>query len=264
MILRYRRKDGTQVEFELGDRPITIGRSPEADLVILDEKASRLHCGIRLWDDDFILKDLHSRNGTFVNEQRVEMTKLNPGDRVRIGQCVFTFDQDASARGGQTLLTEVQDEMAKGKGYSTLLREIVEDAALPVAEAVSDAPPASPSEVMEEVEPEPHPEATPAPDDASRPKTVRIKITGPGRTSSANVRASMQESTPKPVKVESNAEPPEPAPAPKRNGPFKIRVPAKPGAEARDRESVPPTVEAPKPDTARKPVQFRLKVPPKK
>lgn len=137
MRLRYARKDGTQMEFELGDRPITIGRSPEADVVVLDEKVSRVHCGIRLWDGEFFIKDLKSRNGTVVNGQRVEMIRLNPGDRIRVGSTAFLFEQEASPQTDDAL-KEMQQAMADGKGYSTILQEIVEDMAEP-------APPAAPA-----------------------------------------------------------------------------------------------------------------------
>ena len=136
MILRYKRKDGSQMEFELGERPVTIGRGAEADLVILDEKASRLHCGIRLWDGDFYIKDLKSRNGTFVNGERVEIAKLNPGDVIRIGAFSFSFDTETTPKGSQTILQEVADEMSRGKGYTTLLKEIV-DAAQTTDEAAA-------------------------------------------------------------------------------------------------------------------------------
>lgn len=132
MILRYMKQDGTQMEFELGERPITLGRSPDADIVVLDEKASRLHCGIRLWDGDFYIKDLKSKNGTFVNGLRVEMAKLNTGDQIRIGSFTMTFDSDA-AKGQHTILREVAEELAQGKGYNTLLREIVEEVPVPAA-----------------------------------------------------------------------------------------------------------------------------------
>ncbi len=182
MVLRYRKTDGTQMEFELGDRPITIGRSPEADLVILDDKASRLHCGLRVWDGDFLLKDLKSKNGTFVNGRRIDMVKLEPGDQVRVGSCTFSFETDPG-KGTQTILREVADEMAGGKGYSTMLKEIVED----VEEAVE------PEEVVE-VEPAPAPapkretEITP-PSAASGPATlpaatrrvVKIRVRLPDR-----------------------------------------------------------------------------------
>jgi pSer/pThr/pTyr-binding forkhead associated (FHA) protein len=124
MRLKYTKKDGTQMEFELSERPITIGRSPEADVVILDEKASRIHCGIRLWDGEFYVKDLKSRNGTYVNDQRVDVAKLKSGDRIRVGGILFSFDQDPNKSAG-VALQEMEEEMAQGKGYSTILQEIV-------------------------------------------------------------------------------------------------------------------------------------------
>lgn len=114
------------MEFELGERPITIGRSAEADLVILDEKASRIHCGIRRWDGDFFIKDLKSRNGTFVNGERIDMVKLNGGDRIRVGATSFSFEL-SFGKGDQTILQEVANEMSGGKGYTTLLREIIDE-----------------------------------------------------------------------------------------------------------------------------------------
>ncbi|HDL77175.1 MAG TPA: FHA domain-containing protein [Lentisphaerae bacterium] len=125
MRLRYTKADGTQMEFELGERPVTIGRSPEADVVILDEKVSRIHCGIRYWDGDFYIKDLKSRNGTYVNDRRIDVAKLQPGDRIRVGSVVLVFEQEAPPR-PEEALEEVEQELAQGKGYSTILREIVQ------------------------------------------------------------------------------------------------------------------------------------------
>ncbi|NCC50039.1 MAG: FHA domain-containing protein [Spartobacteria bacterium] len=114
MRLRYSKKDGTQMEFELGERPITIGRSPEADVVILDERTSRVHCGVRFWDGDFYVKDLKSRNGTYVNEEQVDVAKLHVGDRIQIGSVVMLFEREP---------VSVDDP---DKGYYSILREIVD------------------------------------------------------------------------------------------------------------------------------------------
>ena len=119
MRLRYSKKDGTQMEFELGDRPITIGRSPEADVVILDDKTSRVHCGVRFWDGDFYIKDLKSRNGTFVNNEKVDVAKLQIGDRLQIGSIVMLFEREP--------VPGIEDPVAAGdKGYCSVLREIVD------------------------------------------------------------------------------------------------------------------------------------------
>lgn len=127
MRLRYTKHDGTRMEFQLGEQPITIGRSPDADIVLLDEKVSRIHCGIRLWDGDFYVKDLKSKNGTWVNGDRSEVAKLRPGDTVRVGSTAFTFEQDLAV-GADTAIQEIEGAMDLGKGYTTILREIVHDA----------------------------------------------------------------------------------------------------------------------------------------
>jgi pSer/pThr/pTyr-binding forkhead associated (FHA) protein len=152
MRVKYTKKDGTQMEFELSERPITIGRSPEADVVILDEKASRIHCGIRLWDGEFYVKDLKSRNGTYVNDQRVDVAKLKSGDRIRVGSILFSFDQNPNKSTG-VALQEMEEEMAQGKGYSTILQEIVGGLEQPTSSEATvsigpdDVPPASPVKV---------------------------------------------------------------------------------------------------------------------
>ena len=138
MRIHYTKKDGTQMDLELGEKPITIGRSPEADVVILDEKASRLHCGIRLWDGEFYIKDLKSRNGTYVNGARIDVAKLKLGDKIRVGSVVFSFGTDP-ARKADAALQEMEDEIASGKGYSTILRDIVNDIEQPTAGATAGA-----------------------------------------------------------------------------------------------------------------------------
>ncbi|MCF7838846.1 MAG: FHA domain-containing protein [Candidatus Marinimicrobia bacterium] len=141
MQLKYTRPDGTTMEFEVTDKPITIGRSPEADLVLMDDRCSRLHCGIRFWDGDFYIKDLKSKNGTFLNGSPIESAKVKPGDRVRIGSITLRFE-DENAPGTATILHEVEAEMEHGKGYSTILREIVTgQPKAPAADDDDDEPP---------------------------------------------------------------------------------------------------------------------------
>lgn len=141
MRLTYTKKDGTRMEFELGERPITIGRSPEADVCILDEKASRLHCGIRLWDGDFYIKDLKSRNGTYVNGEKIDVAKLKPGDRIQVGAFLISFDRGLETGDHEVALQEVEDAMAAGKGYSTILKEIVDDLHAPTLSPTEDGKP---------------------------------------------------------------------------------------------------------------------------
>lgn len=126
MRLAYLTENGLHAHVDLTDAPIVIGRSPEADLSFSDDKISRLHCGIRLVDGEYRVKDLGSSNGTYVNAERIdEPTPLKPGDHIRIGTTLITVESKL-AKGNETILHEIEEEMEHGKGYNTILREIVE------------------------------------------------------------------------------------------------------------------------------------------
>ena len=126
MILRYVLPDGEQKEFELGGKSITIGRGAETDVLIADKLASRIHCVISYKDGHYYIRDCDSRNGTFVNDSSIEVCQINPGDRIRVGDMVLAVE--ASPRKGTVMvLRELDDEMAKGKGYHTILQEIIRD-----------------------------------------------------------------------------------------------------------------------------------------
>ncbi|MFZ2616967.1 MAG: FHA domain-containing protein, partial [Anaerolineae bacterium] len=63
-------------------------------VVIADATVSRQHARIRLQDDKFMLFDLGSANGTFVNGQKVEQPRaLADGDVVRFGEVEVVFRQ---------------------------------------------------------------------------------------------------------------------------------------------------------------------------
>jgi pSer/pThr/pTyr-binding forkhead associated (FHA) protein len=141
MQLRYLNSEGQQAAFELGVKPVIIGRGEAADIRLQDEKVSRRHCEIRLWDGDFVLKDLKSHNGTYVNERPIEVAILHSGDSVRVGNAALAFEKRA-AKGTTTVLSEVGKEMDGGKGYRTLLREIVRATDDPRRKRKGDKPPA--------------------------------------------------------------------------------------------------------------------------
>ncbi|WP_030229405.1 FHA domain-containing protein, partial [Streptomyces sp. NRRL WC-3626] len=76
----------------LGDAPLTFGRKSDNDVVIVSVSASRLHAEIVTEDGAYVLHDRGSRNGTYVNEQRVTRHELTPGDTIRIGDETFLFE----------------------------------------------------------------------------------------------------------------------------------------------------------------------------
>ncbi len=71
---------------------ITIGRIADNHIVISDKMASRIHCEIRQEGDDYVLRDLQSRNGTVYNQSPVkEPIKLQEGDEIGIGDAAIRF-----------------------------------------------------------------------------------------------------------------------------------------------------------------------------
>ena len=73
------------------DSPLVIGRETAATLCIADSSVSRRHSQIEKSDDDFVITDLESLNGTFVNDLPIKSRVLEHGDRVRIGDSQFVF-----------------------------------------------------------------------------------------------------------------------------------------------------------------------------
>ena len=77
--------------FAIDDLPVVIGRETTATLCIADASVSRRHSQIEKEDGHFVIADLDSLNGTFVNDVPVKHRKLQHGDRVRIGDSQFIF-----------------------------------------------------------------------------------------------------------------------------------------------------------------------------
>ncbi|MGW6831881.1 FHA domain-containing protein [Streptomyces sp. NPDC054949] len=80
----------------LGSEPVSFGRKSDNSIVIVSPNASRLHAEVLTEDAGFVLYDRESRNGTFVNDQRVTRHVLRPNDCIRIGDETFLYEaQDA-------------------------------------------------------------------------------------------------------------------------------------------------------------------------
>ncbi len=74
----------------------TIGRATGADFIVDEALVSRVHCRLTaLASGELELHDLESTNGTFVNGQRVERVRLDPGDRVQVGRVELVALRDA-------------------------------------------------------------------------------------------------------------------------------------------------------------------------
>ena len=79
--------------YPLQKKGLVIGREPgQCDILILDPNVSRVHARVVIENGEVIVLDLESTNGTFVNNSKVEKTKLKPGDVIHLGQkCPVTL-----------------------------------------------------------------------------------------------------------------------------------------------------------------------------
>ena len=77
--------------FNLREGITSLGRDPSNSISILDGSVSRHQCTIEYDGEQFVLKDLDSRNSTFVNGVPIKERALKLGDEVRVGSSLFLF-----------------------------------------------------------------------------------------------------------------------------------------------------------------------------
>ena len=91
-------RDGTVMERELMNQETRIGKGPHNDLILADGSVSGSHALISMDEKGFLLTDLESRNGTFLNDQRLTAPQpLRHGDLIKMGHCTLTFRVKESA-----------------------------------------------------------------------------------------------------------------------------------------------------------------------
>jgi pSer/pThr/pTyr-binding forkhead associated (FHA) protein len=92
LILKY--EAAVLKEIPLKQAAISIGRTPGNDVVIDNLAVSGHHAKVYYEADKFVLEDLNSLNGTFVNNQRVRKAYLKNGDEVLIGKHSIVFHDE--------------------------------------------------------------------------------------------------------------------------------------------------------------------------
>ena len=90
LVLVMFKSDGERRDFPIKAQRTMIGRARTADLRVPLSSVSRRHCEILIRNDDVLVHDLGSRNGTFLNNRRIEEEMLEAGDELTIGPVVFT------------------------------------------------------------------------------------------------------------------------------------------------------------------------------
>jgi len=97
--------------FNVSDEGAVIGRETSAHLCIAESAVSRRHSKLEKSGDDYVINDLDSLNGTFVNDVPVRSRVLQHGDRIRIGESQFLFllfEGDESSKSSQIEMDERQ------------------------------------------------------------------------------------------------------------------------------------------------------------
>ena len=90
-LLLVKRGPNAGSRFLLDSDLTTVGRHPGSDIFLDDVTVSRRHAEFYRHGAGFVVRDVGSLNGTYVNRERIEETALNDGDEVQVGKFRLTF-----------------------------------------------------------------------------------------------------------------------------------------------------------------------------
>ena len=163
----------TQQVFPLKEDVITIGRESSNDVVLIDPEASRKHAQISFQAGRYVVEDLDSTNGTFVNGRRIQTaTTLNDGDVIEVGEMARILYQGPGTDLGETVLRAP----SSSKDATIAMSDDLETFSEPIPD-IADAG-------LTMQEPEPQFEAAPVmPMDATPGSVPGSEVDGGGRFS---------------------------------------------------------------------------------
>lgn len=122
--------------FELNKDVLTLGRDVTNDIVLADPEVSRQHARIKRTPGGYVLEDLGSTNGSFVNGERLVSPRvLNPGDLVGLGEDVSLTFEAAAAESAATVMA--------GPGQGLPQQPAQQRQPTPPAQAAAPPPPAA-------------------------------------------------------------------------------------------------------------------------
>lgn len=107
---------GVRSGFPLNKDHVIVGREVKCAIMLNDNSVSRQHSSITRLAEGYLIRDLGSSNGTYVNGQRIQEYLLQDGDRVSIGDIEFWFEAPIDDRGGS-----LSGERGPGLSQSTAL-----------------------------------------------------------------------------------------------------------------------------------------------
>jgi len=104
-------------QWELGERPLAVGRDESADVVIEDEALSRRHFIISRQGGVYLLNDLNSQNGTWVDGRRAEATPLRHHDCILAGRTLFMFSETQPRVAGAPATAAPEGDLRLAAGH---------------------------------------------------------------------------------------------------------------------------------------------------
>jgi len=119
------RNRGARYDLAVHAGAITIGRESGNFVQLDDNEVSRRHAEIRRIEGRFVVGDLKSSNGTYVNNRKVERAELSSGDQIQIGRTVMVYSKDHDDERAIGLVDIVAP--ANGADGSRIVRTMRED-----------------------------------------------------------------------------------------------------------------------------------------
>jgi pSer/pThr/pTyr-binding forkhead associated (FHA) protein len=151
--LAYRSEDGEQLLLAIPPEATSmwIGRSPSADVTIAwDEQVSALHVQLEMVGDECTLVDEGlSRNGSFVNEERVSgRRRLRDGDTLRVGRTLILYRRPSAEEAGSTVAAS---DVLSAAGVSPAQRRVLVALCRPYKEGAAFASPSTNQQIADEL-----------------------------------------------------------------------------------------------------------------
>lgn len=116
--LRFQHEGRDRI-FTLSDRPVIVGRAPDADLLLAHESISRQHARIAKEEDGWVIRDLGSKNGSRVNTFHVKEQTLRNGDRLDLGTIRMYVEIGTASAASRARV--IFDESKAPAGYTEVL-----------------------------------------------------------------------------------------------------------------------------------------------
>ena len=110
-------------EFELTKPEIIIGREPGTDILISSSVVSRTHARLSKHEYGYLIEDLGSTNGTFINDRKLDQPYLlNSGDQIHLGQSIRLVYESSKTRGFETQFEVAETMIGEEIPISSLVK----------------------------------------------------------------------------------------------------------------------------------------------